>query len=72
MSALSQQVTTRLKETDKQCGKDQHKTQIIIKKNPQKKRPLGSISKKITGGLKHVSRKSYELRCFSDDVTNFI
>ena len=47
-SALSQQVTTRLQETDMQYG--------ITEKDSQKKYRLGTVSKKITGGLKLISR----------------
>ena len=51
-SAFSQQVTTRLNDTDKTIK--QRQTQN--KKDPQKKYRLGMVSKKITGGLKLVSR----------------
>ena len=47
-SVLSQEVTTKLQETDSTTNTKNNK------KEPQKKYRLGKISKKITGGLKHV------------------
>ena len=46
-SALSQQVTTGLQDTDKTIW--QRQTQNI--KDPQKKYPLGTVSREITRGL---------------------
>ena len=47
-SALSQQVTTVLQDS-------MTKTNRNNKRDPQKKHRLGTVSKKITGGLKHVN-----------------
>ena len=53
--ALSQQVTTMLQGTDKTVRQSQTRN-TNNKKYPQKKHHLKAISKKITGGLKHVRR----------------
>ena len=50
-STLSQQVTTRLHDTDKTIQQTQ-----THKKDPQNNNRLGMVSKKITGGLKLVSQ----------------
>ena len=54
-SALSQQVTTRLRGTNKTVRQyDRQTRNTNNKKNLQKKHCLGTVSKKITGGLKYV------------------
>ena len=50
-SAISQQVTRRLQDTDKTIWQKQTQN----KKDLQKKYRLGTVSKKIIGGLKLVS-----------------
>ena len=54
-SALTQQVTKRLQETDKTVWLRQpENTKNTM--DPQTKHRLGTVSNKINGGLKHVSR----------------
>ena len=50
-SELSQQLTTRLQETD---TKVRQKRNTNNKNNPQKEHRLKTVSKKITGWLKHA------------------
>ena len=44
------------KEQTRKYDKSKHETQRDNKKDPQKKQRLGTVSKKMTGGLKLVSR----------------
>ena len=57
-SVFSQQVTTRLKETDMTVW--QRQTQIK-KKDPLNKLRLGTVNKNNTGGLKQVSQYQFIL-----------
>ena len=55
-SVPSQQVTTRLQDTDKTVWQRLTQNKERSTKDLQKKYRLGTVSKEITGGLKLVSR----------------